>query len=135
MSYFIVRFNQKLLFILITTLVSFNLISLITEFSYYSTSLCFAKLPTKLISKALYESDPSYRDYSKHGQFLTYLGLILSFSISWYVILCAFNDVRNKEYKQIVRTRFLRPFVLKTLGFGTILTLQMPVYTYDWVIC
>ncbi len=59
----IVRFNQKLVLIWIIILVCFNLISVITEFSYYSKSLCFVKQPTKLMSKALYESDASYRDY------------------------------------------------------------------------
>jgi hypothetical protein len=37
---FLVRFNQKFMFSVFVTLILFNLVSIITEFSYYASSEC-----------------------------------------------------------------------------------------------
>jgi len=105
-----VRFNQKFYFMLVCSVVAFNIVSCFTEFYFYATSDC----------KGLGVG------------FWLYMAIILTTLMKLMSLVFVYFDVLNNESMQ---RRVWKPFFVPSLILGSTPCLLITLYSYDYVVC
>jgi len=123
---------------MMTVILLFNLVSVLTEFTYYGGSQCGLIKPKYLpLSRA---SIPQpYQDYLKKLSFFSGLGLLFNFAFIGVSIFLSYKEIKHRNYivnlPLIFIPRLRRTFLLVTFLSGSIPLLLMPLYTYNYLLC
>lgn len=130
-------FNQRFTFTMLTVILLFNLVSILTEFSYFTSSQCGAPKPTYL--PMLRTAVPhSYKSYLQTLSFFSGLGLFFNFAVIGVAIFLSYKEVKHKDFLNTVPMIFFLPklrktFLLVSFMFGSNAVFLMPMYTYDYM--
>ncbi len=83
-------YNKKLTFAFVTTILLFNLVSVLAEFSYFAATECDSDKPTRLRRRGSTGGiDTYYISFRSELKFFGFLGLIFNFAALLVLILFA----------------------------------------------